>query len=72
MRAEDMQVVADSDSQVAGDVFSFELLGDSTTVTIKAADEFITARADKEFRVRMGERYLFDGQTQHRMRLDLA
>jgi multiple sugar transport system ATP-binding protein len=60
-------------------VFSFELLGDSTTVTIKVADEFITAKADKEFRCRMGDRvgftvptercYLFDGQTQNRMRL---
>jgi multiple sugar transport system ATP-binding protein len=55
------------------------LLGDSTTVTIKVSDQFITARADKEFRARMGEQigfavatercYLFDGQTQNRMRL---
>ena len=80
MRAEDMQVVTDGEAQVEGEVFSFELLGDSTTVTIKVADEFITARADKEFRARMGEQigfavatercYLFDGQTQNRMRMD--
>jgi len=83
MRAEDMRVVTDGDAQqVEGEVFSFELLGDSTSVTIKVSDEFITAKADKEFRVRMGERvgfavatercYLFDGQTQNRMRLDPA
>ncbi len=80
MRAEDMQVTAQADAQVTGEVFSFELLGDSTTVTIKSSDGFITARADKEFRARMGERvgfsvptercYLFDGLTQNRMRLD--
>ncbi|MCZ4312141.1 sn-glycerol-3-phosphate ABC transporter ATP-binding protein UgpC [Comamonadaceae bacterium G21597-S1] len=82
MRAEDLRVTADGDAQVEGEVFSFELLGDSTTVTIKVADTFITAKADKEFRCRMGERvgfavptercYLFDGQTQNRMRLDPA
>ena len=82
MRAEDMRVTTDGDAQVEGEVFSFELLGDSTTVTIKVGDTFITAKADKEFRCRMGERvgfavptercYLFDGQTQNRMRLDPA
>jgi multiple sugar transport system ATP-binding protein len=82
MRAEDMRVVDASQAQVEGEVFSFELLGDCTTVTIRVADEFITARADKEYRVRMGERvgfavatercYLFDGQTQNRMRLGSA
>ncbi len=82
MRAEDMRVVDTAQAQVEGDVFSFELLGDSTTVTIRVADEFITARADKGYRVRMGERvgfavatercYLFDGQTQNRMRLGSA
>jgi multiple sugar transport system ATP-binding protein len=82
MRAEDMRVTTDGDAQVEGEVFSFELLGDSTAVTIKVSDEFITAKADKEYRARMGERvgfavatercYLFDGQTQNRMRLDPA
>lgn len=82
MRAEDMQVTASGQGQVAGEVFSFELLGDSTTVTIRAGSEFITARAEKNFRARMGEQvgfsvpiarcYLFDGQTQNRMRLDPA
>lgn len=82
MRAEDMRVTAEKDSQVSGEVFSFELLGDSTMVTIKVLDKIITAKAGKEFRARMGERvgfsvptercYLFDGQTQNRMRLDHA
>ena len=79
MRAEDMQVRGEDQAQVTGEVFSFELLGDSTTVTIKLMDQFVAAKSDKEFRARMGERigfgvatgrcYLFDGQTQNRMRL---
>ncbi|MEO7939985.1 MAG: sn-glycerol-3-phosphate ABC transporter ATP-binding protein UgpC [Burkholderiaceae bacterium] len=82
MRAEDMLVTPQGPAQVEGDVFSFELLGDSTSVTIRVGDAFITAKADKEYRVRMGERvgfkvatercYLFDGQTQSRMRLQHA
>lgn len=79
LRAEDIHVVSPDNAQIAGDVFSFELLGDATTVTLKLADQFITAKADKEFRATMGARtgfavktehcYLFDGQTQNRMRL---
>jgi multiple sugar transport system ATP-binding protein len=79
LRAEDIRVVAPEGAQITGEVFSFELLGDSTTVTLKLADAFITAKAGKEFRAGMGERtgfavttgrcYLFDGQTQNRMRL---
>lgn len=80
MRAEDMRVTGEKDAQVRGEVFSFELLGDATTVTIKIGDQMITAKASKEFRASIGQRvgfsvaiercYLFDGQTQNRMRLD--
>ena len=79
VRAEDLAVVPAQDAQISGEVFSFELLGDSTTVSLKLADQFITAKAGKDFRANMGERagfavrpercYLFDGQTQNRMRL---
>ncbi len=79
LRAEDILVVSPDNAQITGDVFSFELLGDATTVTLKLADEFITAKAGRQFRATMGERtgfsvktercYLFDGQTQDRLRL---
>jgi multiple sugar transport system ATP-binding protein len=79
MRAEDLEVVANQAGQISGNVFSFELLGDATTVSMKVADQFITARAGKDFRCALGEPisfavktsrcYLFDGQTQNRMRL---
>ena len=80
LRAEDITVVSPDNAQIRGNVFSFELLGDATTVTLRLADQFITAKAGKGFRATMGERagfavkidrcYLFDGQTQNRMRLD--
>ena len=80
VRAEDILVVAPEHAQVTGHVFSFELLGDATTVTLRLADQFMTAKAGKTFRTNMGEKvgfalktercYLFDGQTQNRMRLD--
>ncbi len=79
IRAEDMTVVSPDNAQITGNVFSFELLGDATTVTLKLADQFITAKSGKEFRVAIGAHsgfavntekcYLFDGQTQNRMRL---
>ena len=79
VRAEDIVVVSPDNAQITGNVFSFELLGDATTVTLKLADAFITAKAGKEFRATMGERtgfavktercYLFDGKTQDRLRL---
>ena len=79
VRAEDLTVVTAQDGQISGEVFSFELLGDATTVSLKLADQFVTAKAGKDFRANIGERagfavhpercYLFDGQTQNRMRL---
>ena len=78
VRAEDMTVVEPDAAQIVGNVFSFELLGDATTVTLKLDDQFITAKSGKSFRANMGERsgfavktercYLFDGKTQNRMR----
>ena len=79
VRAEDMAVVPPAQAQICGEVFSFELLGDATTVTLKLAEQFMTAKAAKEFRAEIGTPtgfavpaarcYLFDGQTQNRMRL---
>ncbi len=79
VRAEDMAVVPTAQAQISGEVFSFELLGDATTVTLKLAEQFMTAKAAKEYRAGIGTPiglavgatrcYLFDGQTQNRMRL---
>jgi len=79
LRAEDIEVVPAADAAIMGEVFSFELLGDATTVTLRLADSFVTAKAGKDFRAAIGSTvgfhvsaaqcYLFDGQTKKRMRL---
>ena len=78
VRAEDLAVVQAPAGQIVAEVFSFELTGDSTLVMLKIGDEFVVAKAGKEYRTPMGQRvgfavdsahcYLFDGQTQDRMR----
>ena len=79
-RAEDMSVVSPDKGQIVAEVFSFELTGDSTLVMLKMNDQFVSAKAPKEFRVTMGQMvgfaidpsqcYLFDRQTDLRMRPD--
>jgi len=79
LRAEDIEVVPAADAAIMGEVFSFELLGDATTLTLRLADSFVTAKAGKDFRAAIGSTagfhvsaaqcYLFDGQTKNRMRL---
>ena len=77
LRAEDLRVVAPDAGQFAADVFSFELTGDATLVTLKLDNQLLTARAGKSLRLRIGERvgfavdaarcHLFDGTTQQRL-----
>jgi multiple sugar transport system ATP-binding protein len=59
-------------------VFSFELTGDATQVTLREGGQLITARAGKQYRTTIGARvglaadpahcYLFDGKTQLRLK----
>jgi multiple sugar transport system ATP-binding protein len=77
VRAEDLGVVAADAGQIAAEVFSFELTGDATLVTLREGEQLITARAGKQYRTAIGARvglaadparcYLFDGKTQLRL-----
>ena len=79
-RAEDLRIVPPGEAQIVDTVFSFELTGDATLITIKLDGQLVTVKAAKDFRAAIGERvgiavqasdcYLFDAQTQHRMRLN--
>ena len=79
VRPEDMRVVAPEGAPVRGEIFSFELTGDSTLVMLRLGDQVVTARASKDHRARIGEAtgfafdlshcHLFDGQTQNRLPL---
>ena len=78
LRAEDIQIAPPEAAQIKAEVFSFELTGESTLITLRLGGQFVTARAGKEYRVRIGEPcgfaasaqhcFLFDGQTQNRLR----
>ena len=78
MRAEDLCVSADGGAQISGEVFSFELTGDSTLVTLQLGAHRITARADKDHHTAIGQQqglradasrcFLFDAATQARIR----
>ena len=80
VRAEDMAVTAPEQAQIRAEVFSFELTGDSTLVMVRIGEQVVTARADKDYRARIGEPagfavsahqcHIFDGQTQNRLRLE--
>jgi multiple sugar transport system ATP-binding protein len=80
VRAEDLAVVVPNAAAIRGDVFTVELTGEATLVTLKLGQQFITGKADKTHRAVMGERggfmvtaarcYLFDAATEQRLRLD--
>ncbi|MFM7332738.1 MAG: ABC transporter ATP-binding protein [Brachymonas sp.] len=80
VRAEDLEIQTSPDNcAFTGTVFSFELTGDATLATINAGNQRITAKGSKEMRMTIGSPlgfkaeisrcYLFDAQTQNRLRL---
>ena len=78
MRAEDVSVEAATPASVSGEVFSFELTGDSTLVTVQLGTHKVLARADKDHQAFIGQQqglhadasrcFLFDAVTQARIR----
>ena len=77
-RAEDARVgAADQAAEIVAPIYSVELLGDSTMVTVRAGGTLAAVKAGKEFRAEIGEVvgirvppehcHLFDGTTGHRL-----
>ena len=52
-RAEDASIV-ESGGEIVGPAFSFELLGDTTMVTLKAGGEMISIKSDKNYHTEIG------------------
>lgn len=50
-RAEDAEVVTGKSAEITAPVFSMELLGDATMVTVRVGGALLAAKADKDFRV---------------------
>lgn len=78
VRAEDMYLTNDGDGHFSAEVFTFELLGDSTMVNLKLADTVFSVKAPKDLRLNRGERvhvrlptdrlYWFDAASGERLR----
>ncbi len=77
-RAEDAMVTQDASSaQITAPIYSVELLGDATMVTVKVGGDLVSAKADKDFRQDIGSSislkiassdvHLFDSETELRI-----
>ncbi len=55
-RAEDASVAAAPGAQIEAPVYTVELLGDATMITVKAGGAMIAVKAGKEYRAGIGER----------------
>jgi multiple sugar transport system ATP-binding protein len=79
VRAEDLRLTANpAEAAFSAEVYTFELLGDSTMVNLKLADRVFSVKAAKDLRLSRGDRvqialpsdrlYWFDAQTGARWR----
>lgn len=55
IRAEDMQLCAESQANFSAAIYAFELLGDSTMATIKLGATSVAIKGDKHLRLQFGE-----------------
>ena len=75
VRPEDMNVA--QDGNIKGEVYSFELTGDSTYVTVKLGDDLIIAKTESDYKTSIGSPialslnknkiYFFDAKSENRI-----
>lgn len=58
-RAEDIKVTTELEGDISAPVYSVELLGDSTLISIKVGQALLIAKADKTFRAEIGQTVSF-------------
>jgi len=78
IRPEDLAITSPGDGIISGQVYSFELTGESTLITLQMGQERIIVRGSKDFRVEIDEKmgivlnsdnyFLFDAETQQRLK----
>jgi multiple sugar transport system ATP-binding protein len=56
VRPEDCSVVAPAKGSIKGEIYTVELIGDHTLVTIKAGSAMITVKAPKDYTAKLGEK----------------
>ena len=81
IRPEDLELTSAKNADCSGRVYSFELTGESTLVTVQLADDRLTIRGPNEYRVAIDETvgirfnpekcYLFDSESKQRIRSKL-
>jgi multiple sugar transport system ATP-binding protein len=54
-RPEDLRIEAPEKADIRAEVFTAELLGDATLVTVKVGNDFVVVKADKDCPARMGD-----------------
>ncbi|MGL4444265.1 MAG: TOBE domain-containing protein, partial [Alsobacter sp.] len=54
-RAEDVAMAAPDAAEIAAPIYSVELLGDATLVTIRSGAALVAAKASKTFRAEIGD-----------------
>ena len=72
-RAEDASVAATGEGQINAPIYTLELLGDATMVTVRVGAALVSVKADKTFRAEIEDMvsisipneicHLFDGKT---------
>ena len=62
-RAEDASVSADQTGEVKAPIYSIEMLGDSTMVTVRAGGSLIAVKADKDYRAKIDDPVAFSVPT---------
>ena len=79
IRPEDMEIIRPGDGIFSAKVYSFELTGESTLITVILGNERIIVRGPKDYRVEIDEQigillnpencFLFDSETRQRIRI---
>jgi multiple sugar transport system ATP-binding protein len=54
-RAEDASLGTDGDHSINAPIYSLELLGDATMVTVRIGGELVAVRAPKDYRAKIGD-----------------
>ena len=82
IRPEDLELTSAENADCSGRVYSFELTGESTLVTVQLADDRLIIRGPNEYRVGIDETvgirfnpekcYLFDSESKQRIRSKLS
>ena len=58
-RAEDAALAEDGQGQITAPIYTIELLGDATMLTVRAGGQLVSVKAHKEFRAEIGDMISF-------------